>query len=112
MENATFTKNDNGFVCGHCGQRVEPLGYTSRNHCPFCLWSRHLDIMPGDRASDCQGLMEPVKVFTDPKKGYVILHRCTVCGALRRNRAAHLAASQPDDLDLLISLTAAEFREK
>ena len=50
MEQKRFTKNDNGFICAHCGKEVEPLGYTSRNHCPFCLWSLHVDINPGDRA--------------------------------------------------------------
>ena len=49
MEQKRFVKNDSGFVCSHCGKKVEPLGYTSRNHCPFCLWSRHVDIFPGDR---------------------------------------------------------------
>lgn len=106
MENKRFTKNDSGFICAHCGFEVAPLGYTSRNHCPKCLWSLHLDENPGDRASECGGLMEPVKAEPDAKKGYVIYHRCTKCGAIRRNRAAHEAKIQPDDLKLLIKLTA------
>ena len=106
MEQKRFTKNDAGFICGHCGRTVEPLGYTSRNHCPFCLWSRHVDENPGDRACECGGLMEPIHADPDPKHGYVITHRCTVCGALRRNRAAHEAKSQPDDIRLIIRLTA------
>ena len=57
METRRFTKNDSGFICAHCGKEVQPLGYTSRNHCPFCLWSLHLDENPGDRASDCGGQM-------------------------------------------------------
>jgi DNA-directed RNA polymerase subunit RPC12/RpoP len=109
MESKRFTKNDNGFICGHCGKEVLPLGYTSRNHCPFCLWSRHLDVMPGDRASECEGLMEPVKAIPDAKKGYIIIHRCTRCGELRRNKAAHTAHDQPDDINLIIQLTAREF---
>ncbi|MBE6621794.1 MAG: RNHCP domain-containing protein [Ruminococcaceae bacterium] len=100
-----FTKNDGGFVCRHCGKAVEPLGYSSRNHCPFCLWSLHLDVNPGDRASDCGGPMEPVKAEPDPKRGYIITHRCTKCGALRRNKSAHEAKVQPDDLRKLIALT-------
>ena len=39
------------------GKKVEPLGYTSRNHCPFCLWSLHVDENPGDRACECGGEM-------------------------------------------------------
>lgn len=109
MENKRFTKNDSGFICGNCGKEVQPLGYTSRNHCPFCLWSRHLDIMPGDRESECKGLMEPVKVLPDAKKGYIILHKCVKCGEIRRNKAAHLAQNQPDNMELIIELTAKEF---
>lgn len=100
-----FTKNDDGFVCCHCGREVKPLRYSSRNHCPFCLWSRHLDINPGDRMSDCGGELEPIFAAPDPKKGYIITHRCVKCGALRRNRAATEAKEQPDDLKKIIALT-------
>lgn len=101
METKRFTKNDEGFVCGHCGYEVPPLGYTSRNHCPKCLWSLHADENPGDRASTCQGLMRPERSEPDPKKGFVIYHRCTRCGAIRRNKAA-----RDDDRKILIALTA------
>ena len=108
QETKRFRKNDNGFVCGHCGKTVEPLGFTSRNHCPFCLWSLHVDVNPGDRAAECGGLMEPVRVEPDPRKGYVIIHRCTKCGELRRIRAAYPAKVQPDDIKLLIRLTSGQ----
>ncbi len=108
MEQKRFTKNDNGFVCAHCGREVLPLGYSSRNHCPFCLWSLHVDILPGDRANECGGALRPVRVEPDAKKGYVVIHRCERCGELRRNRAAHDAKVQPDDIRLLIRLTAGE----
>jgi len=108
METRRFTKNDSGFICAHCGKEVQPLGYTSRNHCPFCLWSLHLDENPGDRASDCGGQMEPAWAEPDPRRGYIITHRCTKCGALRRNKAASEAKNQPDDIALLIALTAKE----
>ena len=108
METKLFTKNDNSFICEHCGREVLPLGYSSRNHCPFCLWSKHLDINPGDRASECGGLMEPISAEPDPKKGYVIIHKCTKCGELHRNRAAHEAKVQPDDIKLIIKLTVAK----
>lgn len=110
MNDKRFRKNDSGFVCAHCGRTVEPLGYSSRNHCPHCLWSLHLDENPGDRAAECGGQMRPVRVETDPRKGYIIIHRCEKCGAVRRCRAAHEAAVQPDDIDLLIRLTAGEIR--
>lgn len=106
LQHKLFTKNDASFICGHCGKEVLPLGYSSRNHCPFCLWSLHVDINPGDRANECRGLMEPIRVETDPKKGFVIVHRCTKCGEIKRNRAAHEAKLQPDSRSLLIKLTA------
>jgi len=105
MQDKRFTKNDDGFTCAHCGFAVEPLGYTSRNHCPKCLWSIHIDIMPGDRACACLGLLEPVDVETDAKKGYIIVHKCTKCGEIKRNKAAHEAKNQPDDIKKIIRLT-------
>ncbi len=106
MEQKRFTKNDSGFICAHCQKEVHPLGFTSRNHCPFCLWSLHVDVNPGDRANECKGQMEPIRVEPDAKKGYVIIHRCTKCGEIHRNRAAHEAKDQPDSIRLLIKLTA------
>jgi len=107
--NKIFTKNDNGFTCVNCGREVLPLGYTSRNHCPFCLHSLHLDVNPGDRASDCGGVLEPIFAEIDAKKGYVIVSRCKKCGAERRNKAAHEAKVQPDNIDLIIKLTVRKF---
>ena len=49
--------------------------------------------------------MKPVKALPDPKKGFIIIHKCTVCGEIHRNKAAHEAKVQPDDIDLIISLT-------
>ena len=108
MEIKRFTKNDNGFICQNCGKEVEPLGFSSRNHCPFCLCSIHIDVMPGDRANSCLGIMDAVKVEISPKKGYVILHKCRKCGEIKKNRAATDALVQPDDIDKIIKLTAAE----
>jgi hypothetical protein len=54
--------------------------------------------------------MEPILVEPDLKKGYIITHKCTKCGAEKRCRAAHEARVQPDDLDLLIKLTAGKDR--
>lgn len=65
-----------------------------------------MDVNPGDRANTCGGQMEPVSAQPDAKKGFVIVHRCQKCGALRRNRAAHEATVQPDNKRLLIALTA------
>lgn len=105
-ERLNFTKNDSGFICAHCGIAVEPLGSSSRDHCPFCLYSMHVDIVPGDRASDCGGQLEPVAAEVDARRGYVIIYRCKKCGAIKRNKSAHEAKVQPDDINLLIALTA------
>lgn len=110
MEQKRFTKNDSGFICAHCGCEVKPLGYTSRNHCPTCLASLHVDILPGDRANTCGGIMLPYRAEPDPKKGYVLLYRCTKCGGTGRNKAAHEAPVQPDNMNLIIALTAGEYR--
>lgn len=109
MENKRFTKNDNGFICENCGHEVLPLGYTSRNHCPKCLCSKHVDIMPGDRQNTCGGVMDPIKAETDPKKGYIIIHKCRKCGEIKRNKAANEAKVQPDDIKKIIKLTAGGF---
>ena len=77
------------FTCGHCGRHVGPLpsGGRNRNHCPFCLYSRHVDAeRSGDRASPCKGLMEPIGVFERPNGEEVIVHRCVKCGFERFNR--------------------------
>ena len=106
MENKRFSKNDSGFICERCGREVEQLGYTSRNHCPYCLHSKHLDINPGDRASECRGLLVPVHVELSAKKGYVIVHKCERCGEIHKNKAA-----TDDNISLIIKLSATEFQE-
>ena len=95
------TKVDEEFICENCGKKVDKLGYSSRNHCPYCLYSKHVDINPGDREEECHGLLEPIKVELDSKKGYVIIFKCKKCGAIKKNKAA-----QDDNMDLIIKLTA------
>ena len=112
MEQKRFSKNDSGFTCLHCGREVEALGFTSRDHCPFCLWSVHVDVNPGDRANTCGGAMEPISARPDARHGFVVLYRCQKCGELHRNRAAHEAKVQPDNKRLLIALTARPWVEK
>ena len=79
------------FKCGHCKAFVGPTigGGRHRNHCPYCLYSRHVDdSRMGDRASSCGALMAPVGRFYRPKGEEVILHRCLGCGFERHNRVA------------------------
>lgn len=98
-----FTKRDEEFVCENCGKKVLKLGYTSRDHCPHCLYSKHVDNMPGDREAECRGLLKPIQVELDSKKGYVIIYKCEKCGAIRKNKSAI-----DDDMDLLIKLTVCD----
>jgi hypothetical protein len=93
-----------GFICENCGRAVLPLnngGY--RNHCPFCLFSKHVDVAPGDRLASCGGLMAPVGLQYRAGKGYQIIHRCLACGMERVNKAA-ADTPQPDDIEALAGL--------
>jgi len=85
----TFIPRDEPFMCEECGFAVEPLkSGTCRSHCPKCLYSKHVDNDPGDRACSCHGLMAPVGLDQSGKKGFVIEHRCEKCNMLKRNKAA------------------------
>lgn len=90
-----FSKCVEDFTCEKCGQSVKGTGYT--NHCPHCLWSKHVDINPGDRQCECKGMMEPVRV--EYKGEFIIVHQCVKCGTEKRNRAA-----ENDNKDLLFKL--------
>jgi len=91
-----FVKNKEDFTCEHCGKEVKGNGYT--NHCPECLWSKHVDINPGDRLATCQGMMKPVRV--EGKTGEEILvNQCIVCGYEKRNRL-----SKNDNFDTVVAV--------
>ena len=78
------------FRCLRCKRHVDgdPYGTAHRNHCPHCLWSRHLDVSPGDRASDCQARMEPLAITVRAGAEWALIHRCLGCGVLHENRVA------------------------
>jgi len=44
-----FHMIDEDFTCENCNEEVKALGYTARDHCPYCLYSKHVDKNPGDR---------------------------------------------------------------
>ena len=94
-----FTKNDNSFICENCNKEVKPLGYSSRDHCPYCLYSKHVDINPGDRLNPCKGLLKPIEIekFKDT---YKIVYKCEKCGETHKNIMA-----KDDDNDLIIELS-------
>ncbi|MBN1404641.1 MAG: RNHCP domain-containing protein [Opitutales bacterium] len=76
--------------CRHCAAcfDISAPGTRNRNHCPHCLWSVHLDVQPGDRASKCGGEMEPIAVSMRPDGEWILLHRCNKCGVIHANRIA------------------------
>lgn len=78
------------FICKNCNRTVSPLEFGSehRNHCPFCLHSRHMDLNPGDRRSGCRGLMKPISIWIKNKKEWSLIHRCEKCGFIRPTRIA------------------------
>jgi len=80
----SFQRKKENFNCDKCGFFVEGNGYT--NHCPKCLWSKHIDVNPGDRGEICQSLMEPIGCILKAGK-QVIIHRCVGCGIKRRVKA-------------------------
>eukprot|EP00930_Biecheleria_cincta_P008824 TRINITY_DN110405_c0_g1_i1.p1 TRINITY_DN110405_c0_g1~~TRINITY_DN110405_c0_g1_i1.p1 ORF type:complete len:249 (+),score=31.77 TRINITY_DN110405_c0_g1_i1:47-748(+) len=94
----TFQRRQEDFTCEHCGFLEHGNGYT--NHCSQCLWSKHVDINPGDRAADCGGLMAPIGI--DTKSGdYRILQRCGSCGHERWNKR-----QDQDNFDTLLEISA------
>jgi hypothetical protein len=86
----TTQNNERSFTCRYCGRSVSLTapGTEHRNHCPWCLRSVHLDKCPGDRASACGAIMEPIAISVRHGKEWVIIHRCNGCGALKENRIA------------------------
>ena len=96
-----FTKMDEEFICENCGKKVKKLGYSCRNHCNYCLHSKHVDKNPGDRSETCHGILEPIGIEISGKKGYVIIFKCKKCGAIRKNKVA-----EDDNMDLIIDLSA------
>ncbi len=79
-----------GFSCIRCRQFIshQSCGTRHRNHCPLCLWSRHVDEEPGDRSCPCAQPMEPIAIEVRERGEWAIIHRCTGCGVLRTNRIA------------------------
>ncbi|MFP4549384.1 MAG: RNHCP domain-containing protein [Spirochaetales bacterium] len=95
-------------VCVHCGRSFpdQAPGTGQRNHCPFCLWSRHVDVRPGDRASLCAKPMEPVALWVAESGELRVIHRCSGCGILKPNRLAG------DDSEEVVAEIADRLRDR
>ncbi len=92
----SFTRTIEDFSCEHCGASVTGSGYT--NHCPQCLWSKHVDVEPGDRAESCGGMMEPIALEGSSPE-YVLIHACIRCGAKRS-----IKVHPTDDTEALLQI--------
>lgn len=93
----TFQKKTEDFRCERCDAAISGSGYT--NHCPKCLWSKHVDIFPGDRLASCGSLMEPVALSHEGKNDK-ITHRCLACGYEKKNKV-----TENDDFEALLALS-------
>ena len=94
-----FRMIDEEFVCENCNKIVSKLNYTARDHCPYCLFSKHVDINPGDRKNSCMGLLEPIGI-EKYKDTYKIIYKCQKCGQRHKNIMA-----KDDNYDLVIELS-------
>jgi hypothetical protein len=83
-------------MCEHCGNNVIGNGYT--NHCSLCLWSKHVDVNPGDRAEKCAGMMMPEEIILE-KGEHVIIHKCLKCGVKRRK-----VSDKGDNFDAILEV--------
>lgn len=96
-----FDQMTSDFKCKHCNNYIstDPFlsGVNNRNHCPYCLHSRHMDhFEPGDRLSACKAEMRPIGLtLKRTKKKYgsqqgelMIIHQCVECGKISANRIA------------------------
>ncbi len=98
-----FTMRDESFTCENCHEEVKPLGYTARDHCPYCLYSKHVDINPGDRLNPCKGLLEPIGL-EKYKDTYKILYKCKKCHKEHKNILA-----TDDDMNKVIEISKVNF---
>ena len=88
-----FQRTIEDFTCENCGEEVKGTGYT--NHCPVCLWSKHVDINPGDRENSCEGLMKPVDAYFKSQQWY-LNQECQKCGEI------NVIKVQPEDNQVAI----------
>ncbi len=97
MKEVKFLNKD-GFTCINCGKHVlyESFGTKNRNHCPYCLCSKHVDITIGDRSNKCGGVMRCIGKLYKPDGEEVLVHKCDKCDSVRKNRVAG-----DDDWDLV-----------
>lgn len=94
-----FNMINESFICENCGKEVSKSDYTARDHCPYCLYSKHVDVNPGDRMNKCEGLLKPIEVEKF-KDSFKIVYKCQKCNMLHKN-----IMLRDDNMDLIIKLS-------
>jgi Zn finger protein HypA/HybF involved in hydrogenase expression len=94
-----FNVIDETFTCENCHTNVQKLNYTARDHCPNCLYSKHVDNLPGDRSNTCHGLLKPIGI-EKYRDTYKIIYECEKCHKHHKNIMA-----RDDNMDLIIDLS-------
>ena len=79
-----FNELDEEFICEQCNKKIGKLIYTSRDHCPYCLYSKHVDIKYKD--------------------SYKIVYKCNKCGQIHKNIMA-----RDDDMNKIIEVSKGEY---
>jgi hypothetical protein len=109
------------FRCANCGVLVSSMhllsGVNNRNHCPYCLWSFHLDLYSaGDRLSACKAGMKPIgltlkrsrnKYQSEPRGELMLVHACVNCATISINR---IAADDDPETILSVFQSSLKFR--
>lgn len=99
MDVKRFKMIDEQFTCINCGKEVMPLKKSARDHCPYCLYSLHVDINPGDRLNKCKGMLKPIGL-DKYKDTYKIVYECEKCHQHHRNIMAY-----DDDYDKILEIS-------
>ena len=94
-----FNMIDENFTCENCKKEVKKLGYTARDHCNYCLYSKHVDILPGDRKNTCMGLLKPIGI-EKYKDTFKIIYQCQKCHQIHKNIMA-----TDDNMDVIINIS-------
>ena len=97
-----FNELDEEFICENCHKHVDRLNYSSRDHCNYCLYSKHVDINPGDRLNECRGLLKPIGIEKH-KDTFKIIYRCEKCRKMHKNIMA-----RDDNMDIIIEISKKE----
>jgi len=93
----TFKRTKEDFVCENCKHQNIGNGFT--DHCEKCLWSKHVDMDPGDRAEGCRGMMKPIETRLVGKE-LRVRNKCVAC---RFERWAPILSNDDSDTALALS---------